>query len=240
MLFARKFSYRKLRVGQGMGDQNVQEPGQPAAKRQRLSAQARRELILRRAKEVFARHSYREASTSKLAEASGITEPMLYKHFGSKQGLFLAVLTHYIEQFIQQWQQRIDQHIQQGLQIALAEIAMDYHATVKADPDVPRVIFQGSAAAADDPAFGQATYHYIMEVYRVFSQLMKQAQEAELIDAEMSPEVAAWGSMSMAFAMQFSLINSPQWNREREEQWQHWMLRAASQVWLRGLHLPTA
>ena len=219
-----------------MGNSSVQQPEQQSEKRQRLSAQERRELILLRAKEVFARHSYREASTSLLASASGITEPMLYKHFGSKQGLFLAVLDHFGNQFIEQWQERIEQHACEDLKSALAEAAIDHYAVVKADPDVLKVIFQGQAAAADDPAFGQATYRYIMQVYQTFQRLMAQAQEARLIDADVNLDVAGWGFMSMAFAMQFSLMHSPGQNSESEERWRDWTLRAASELWLRGLH----
>jgi AcrR family transcriptional regulator len=219
-----------------MGDQKVLESGQLAEKKQRLSAKQRRESILACAKEVFAQHSYREASTKLLAEASGITEPMLYKHFGNKQGLFLAVLNHYIDQFMQQWQQRVIQHTKQGLQVALAEVAMDYHAVVKADPDVPRVIWQGSAAGADDPAFAEATGRYIMSVYQVFRSVVSRAQKAHVIDATINIDVASWGYMSMAFAAQFSLMHSQQ--TQEHEQWQDWILNSASQLWLRGLHPP--
>jgi AcrR family transcriptional regulator len=219
-----------------MGQHLARQQGQQTEKHPRLSAEKRRELILLRAKEVFAQHSYREASTSLLASASGVTEPMLYKHFGSKRGLFLAVIAHFGDQFIRDWQRRIEQHVQQGLHIALAEVAMDYHAVVKADPDVLKVIFQGSAAAADDPAFAEATGRYIMAVYQTFQRLMAQAQEAHLIDADVNLDVAGWGFMSMAFAAQFGLMYSRQ--RGEHEQWQDWMLNAASQLWLRGLHPP--
>jgi AcrR family transcriptional regulator len=222
--------------GWGMADTSVGQPGEQKEKRQRLSAAKRRESILAAAKEVFAQHSYREASTKLLADAAGVTEPMLYKHFGSKKGLFLAVLHHYTGRFIHQWRQRIEQHSRQGLHIALAEAAMDYHAVVKADPDVPKVIFQGSAAGADDPEFAEATGHYIMAVYGLFRGVMARAQQANLIDADVSLDAATWGYMSMAFAAQFGLMYS---RRQGEEtQWQDWMLRASSELWLRGLHLP--
>jgi AcrR family transcriptional regulator len=217
-----------------MGDQHVQQREQPAEKRQRLSAKQRRESILACAKEVFAQHSYREASTKLLAERSGITEPMLYKHFGNKQGLFLAVLNHYTGQFIHQWQQHIIEHTRQGLEVALAEVAKDYHEVVKADPDVPKVIFQGSAAAADDPAIGEATGHYIMAVYEVFRRVVARAQKAHKIDANVNIDVVAWGYMSMAFAAQFGLMYSQE--RKEREQWQEGMLNAASELWLRGLY----
>jgi AcrR family transcriptional regulator len=69
-------------------------------KRTRMSGEERRALILRSAKRVFARSTYAEASTGELARESEITEPMLYKHFGSKKGLFLAVLAEFGGQFL--------------------------------------------------------------------------------------------------------------------------------------------
>ena len=51
----------------------------------RMRGQDRREFILNRAKKVFACSGYADASTGELARVSEVTEPMLYKHFGSKK-----------------------------------------------------------------------------------------------------------------------------------------------------------
>lgn len=40
----------------------------------------------------FARSGFHGASTARIAAAAGCSEPMLYKHFASKQELFIAVL----------------------------------------------------------------------------------------------------------------------------------------------------
>jgi AcrR family transcriptional regulator len=62
--------------------------------RQRLTSDVRRQLILDAARAVFARHGFHGAGTSEIARRAGCSEPMLYKHFASKQELFAAVLTH--------------------------------------------------------------------------------------------------------------------------------------------------
>ena len=67
----------------------------------RMRGEDRKALILEQSKKVFARKGYLAASTGELARASGITEPMLYKHFGSKHKLYLAVLTKLSEEFMQ-------------------------------------------------------------------------------------------------------------------------------------------
>src|SRR6478736_5633284 len=62
------------------------------APRQRLTRDERYETILAAARTVFARHGYHRAGTAEIASVAGCSEPMLYKHFPSKQALFAAVL----------------------------------------------------------------------------------------------------------------------------------------------------
>ena len=58
----------------------------------RLPAPARREQILDVAVEVFARNGFHGASMNDVAEAAGVTKPVLYQHFDSKQDLYMALL----------------------------------------------------------------------------------------------------------------------------------------------------
>ena len=58
----------------------------------RLPAGARREQILDVAVQVFARSGYHGASMNDVADAAGVTKPVLYQHFDSKQDLYLALL----------------------------------------------------------------------------------------------------------------------------------------------------
>ena len=58
----------------------------------RLSAPERRRQLLDTALATFARLGYRDASMNDIAEAAGVTKPVLYQHFGSKRELFLEVL----------------------------------------------------------------------------------------------------------------------------------------------------
>jgi AcrR family transcriptional regulator len=58
----------------------------------RLSAPARREQLLDVAVQVFARNGFHGTSMNDVAEAAGVTKPVLYQHFDSKQALYLALL----------------------------------------------------------------------------------------------------------------------------------------------------
>jgi AcrR family transcriptional regulator len=63
-----------------------------AATRTRLPRDARRALILRVAGPLFARHGYAATRLDDIAAAAEVTKPVLYRHFASKQALYLALL----------------------------------------------------------------------------------------------------------------------------------------------------
>ena len=58
----------------------------------RLPAPARREQLLAVGLEVFARQGFHGTSMNDVADAAGVTKPVLYQHFASKRELYLALL----------------------------------------------------------------------------------------------------------------------------------------------------
>jgi AcrR family transcriptional regulator len=58
----------------------------------RLPAARRRRQLLEVALEVFAREGFYGTSMDEVAEAAGVTKPVLYQHFGSKRLLYLELL----------------------------------------------------------------------------------------------------------------------------------------------------
>ncbi len=55
-----------------------------------MPREQREQLILEVAGQVFARAGYDSASMDEIAELVGVSKPMLYAYFGSKEGLYLA------------------------------------------------------------------------------------------------------------------------------------------------------
>lgn len=55
-------------------------------------SEATRDNLLSRARAAFGAHGYADAPLEELVRAAGLTKGALYHHFGSKQGLFEAVL----------------------------------------------------------------------------------------------------------------------------------------------------
>jgi len=58
----------------------------------RLPAAERRRQLLDVALETFGRDGFHLTSMNELAEAAGVTKPVLYQHFGSKREIYLEVL----------------------------------------------------------------------------------------------------------------------------------------------------
>ena len=52
--------------------------------------------IIREATRLFAERGYAATSVREIAEAVGVTKPTLYYHFGSKDGLFTALVNHHL------------------------------------------------------------------------------------------------------------------------------------------------
>lgn len=59
----------------------------------RMSASGRRSLILAAAGALFGRRGYDGVTLEQIAEAAGVTKPIVYRHFDSKQDLYLSLLT---------------------------------------------------------------------------------------------------------------------------------------------------
>lgn len=57
-----------------------------------MPRERREQLILDVAGGVFAREGYHPASMDEIAELAGVSKPMVYTYFGSKEGLYLAYI----------------------------------------------------------------------------------------------------------------------------------------------------
>jgi len=67
----------------------------------RMPAAERREQLLAVALDVFAGEGYHQTSMNQIAEAAGITKPVLYQHFVSKRELYLALIEEAGERLLQ-------------------------------------------------------------------------------------------------------------------------------------------
>lgn len=84
----------------------------PDAPRKRLGMGKAKPLLLDAAREVFATRGFRGARTKEIADRAGVSEALLYRHFGSKAGLFeeaiLEPVNAFVEEFVERWKVEYD------------------------------------------------------------------------------------------------------------------------------------
>jgi len=79
----------------------------PPRPRKRMSAGARREVIERAASHVFAESGYDRASIDEIARRSGVSAPVVYDHFESKQDLYRRLLERHLQGLLQLWREEL-------------------------------------------------------------------------------------------------------------------------------------
>jgi AcrR family transcriptional regulator len=75
------------------------------APRKRLSADQRRETIEAAATALFAERGYQGSSIDEIARRSGVTPPVLYDHFDSKQDLYRRLLERHFAELRGVWRE---------------------------------------------------------------------------------------------------------------------------------------
>ena len=120
----------------------------PTAAAERLTAPERREQILEAAVTVFAERGYAGASTDVIARMAGISQPYLFRLFGTKRELIVATVQRCFEDT-----ERLFERAARGLSgdDALMAIGDAYVEELRQSPLKLRAQLQ-SYSACDDPA----------------------------------------------------------------------------------------
>jgi AcrR family transcriptional regulator len=162
----------------------VTEPSTTTGRRERLPAAERRAALLEAASRVFARSSYRGATTAEIAGEAGVSEPILYRHFGSKRELYLACLDDAWRRL-----QSCGAEVKGGRRIgAISEAYMTGTGPVR----LIDLWIQALNVASEDAVIAEAVRDQIREVHDWFADLIREGQAEGHIVADRDPEAEAW------------------------------------------------
>jgi TetR/AcrR family transcriptional regulator len=157
------------------------------ATRSRLTAVARRQAVLETACRVFSRSSYRGATTAEIAREAGISEPILYRHFGSKRDLYLACLGHAWDTFREEATEAIaadpvgclgvigDRYMAKGKRLRVVDLWI-----------------QALTEASEDRVIAAALREQVREVHAFLADLIRDGQERGVVHADRDPVAEAW------------------------------------------------
>ena len=139
----------------------------PTAAPERLTAPERREQILEAAVTVFAERGYEGASTDVIARMAGISQPYLFRLFGTKRELIIATIKRCFADT-----ESLFHRAASGLagEEALAAMGEAYIDEIRRSPLRLRAQLQ-SYAACDDPAIRAVVAAGFGELVRLAGQL---------------------------------------------------------------------
>ncbi|MBV9879755.1 MAG: TetR/AcrR family transcriptional regulator [Gemmatirosa sp.] len=152
----------------------------------RLTAEARRQAVLDSACRVFSRSSYRGATTAEIAREAGISEPILYRHFGSKRDLYLACLDEAWGSF----RAVCEDAVAADPEKCLGAIADAYMAKSKKIRVID--LWIQALNEADDKVIAAAVRTQVREVRDFFADVIRDGQQRGIIHADRDADAEAW------------------------------------------------
>ncbi len=139
----------------------------------RLTAEERRTEVLAAAVAEFARSGYAGTSTEAIAARAGISQPYLFRLFGTKKDLFLATYELVADRIIAALAKS-----SVGLEGDPAMDAMGLaYIELMRDPDLLQVQLHGFAAAASDPDIARACRRTFEVLWHLVSERSHQTDE---------------------------------------------------------------
>ena len=169
--------------------------------RTRLSAEARRASQLDCACAVFSRRSYRGTTTAELAASSGVTEPVLYRHFASKRALYLACIEDAWEKIRALWDEAVAAEPDPALWVA--QMGRSFLESSEHRPVISNLWVQALAEASEDAEIAAYMRGHVGEVHDYVAAVIERAQEAGGVPVDRDADAEAWiflsvGLLSMA------------------------------------------
>jgi len=155
----------------------------------RLKAPQRREQLIAVATRLFARHGYDATTTASIAEAAGVTEPILYRHFKSKQDLFVAIVRAMSQQMLREWEERIAVIADPAKRIRAVAEAVPEH--IKRLADAYHVLHGALATSQDKKVHAVLREHYA-QIEAFFRKVVLDGQKSGVFRADLDPRSAAW------------------------------------------------
>lgn len=180
----------------------------------RLKAPQRREQLIEVATRLFAAAGYDATTTAAIAQAAGVTEPILYRHFRSKQELFVAIVRSVSDRTVRSWEQLIENIADPAERIRTIAEAIPEHIRKLEEPY--HVLHGALATSRDKKVLAVIREHY-QNMERFFVKLIADGQQAGVFHREMDPRAAAWELLYSGIGFAMINLNLGQMDRDLTE-----------------------
>jgi AcrR family transcriptional regulator len=168
----------------------------------RMRKADRKRQLLMHAKQLFVRHGYHDTTTKDIAEAAGVSEPVLYRHFESKKALFLEVLHEVREATLHRWQNDT-----QNLADPLAKLhaIADRYLDTTREHAVEFRIMHRTLIESDEPEIAAFLRTFYLDSEALLAQVISEGQQSGVFRRNLDPRVGAWELIRTALGYTLTL-----------------------------------
>ena len=162
----------------------------------RLSAPQRRQAVVETACRIFAKGSYHGSTTAQIARETGVTEPVLYRHFASKRELYLACLDEVWVRLRAVWEKALQREADPASSLkAIGRAYLEERGAGRVS--LIDLWVQALTEAAHDPEIRRALRGQVREVHDFVANVIRESQASGGILAERDPDAEAWIFISL-------------------------------------------
>lgn len=155
----------------------------------RMRKADRKRQLLEHAKELFVTLGFQNTTTEKIAQAAGVTEPVLYRHFASKKGLFLEVLGEIREATLNRW--RTETTDLSDPLAKLHAIADMYLGTTREQAREFRIMHR-TLIECDDEEIAALLRSFYLDSEALLGRIIQDGQQTGVFRRDLDPRVGAW------------------------------------------------
>jgi len=137
-----------------------------AATRVRMSGKERREQLLDIGRSVFAAKGFDGTSVEEIADKAGVSKPVVYEHFGGKEGLYAVVVDREVRRLLDRITDSLRGNHPRELLEQAAGALLDY---VERDTDGFRILVRDSPVASSSGTFASLISDIATQVEHVLA-----------------------------------------------------------------------
>jgi AcrR family transcriptional regulator len=173
--------------------------------RTRLGAAARRETILTAAIPEFAAFGYERTRIADIAGKVGITEPVVFQNFGTKSGLFIAVLDRMSAE-VTRYLAALGDYSADVAELLSVLLAYEHQDRMHG-PGAFGTVF-AAAATSSEPSIRKAGRRAHAQTVQGVVQLLRRGQKDGSIRGDVDATILGWLLLSQIHARQFRRAHS--------------------------------
>src|SRR5437660_10806324 len=168
----------------------------------RMRKAERKRQLLAHAKHLFVTLGYQATTTEKIAQAAGVSEPVLYRHFESKKALFLEVLREVREATLERWNTETA-----GLTDPLAKLhaIADMYLGTTREHAVEFRIMHRTLIETDDQEIAASLRAFYLDSETLLAQVISEGQQSGVFRRNLDPRVGAWELVRTALGYTLTL-----------------------------------